>query len=166
MEPSPGEASPGELLLRPRARDQVLLLLVCAGFVALTFLPNIRQDEATMKWGARCFFGLGASIFVLQLVPGISHLRLTPEGFEIRNLGRGDFIRWGDVDAFFPTRTGWSRAAGFRFVPEYEGARAGRAFASWLSGGAEGVLPDTYGRKAEDLVALMEEWRRRHTARG
>ena len=90
----------GELLLRPRARDQILPLLACSVFVALTFLPNVREDESAMKWGARCFFGLGVLVFTLQLVPGVSHLRLTPEGFEIRNLGRSDFIRWVVIDSF------------------------------------------------------------------
>jgi len=43
---------------------------------------------------------------------------------------------------------------GFNFVPTYDRARLGRAVAREL-GKCEGALPDAYGRKAEELAAIL-----------
>jgi len=162
---APGPSS-GDLVLRPRRGRLLLLLGVCSTFVALTFLPNIKESEAAVKWGARCFFGLGVLIFALELLPGVSHLRLTPGGFEVRTLFRSGFMRWGDVEEFFPIRMFGAAFVALRFSESCKAMKPGRLVASLLSGGAEGILPDTYGCRVEELAALLEEWRRRHSIAG
>jgi hypothetical protein len=49
------------------------------------------------------------------------------------------------------------------FVPSYGRGRKARAVANALTGG-EGGLPDTYGRSAKELAALLNEWRARYSA--
>ncbi|MCI0589814.1 MAG: hypothetical protein L0323_23620 [Planctomycetes bacterium] len=159
-------ASSDDLVLRPRRSEHPLLLCICSTFAALTFLPNIGESEAAMKWIARCGFGSGVLVFGLHLLPGASHLRLASDGIEVRTLYRSGFIRWSDVEGLFPIRMFGAAFVGMRFSRSCDRMKAVRRVASVLTGGAQGVLPDTYGRKVEDLAALLEDWRRRHSTAG
>jgi ribosomal protein S18 acetylase RimI-like enzyme len=146
--------------LRPSRRRWSLLLAVFVAFTALG-IATIVSGEA-WGWLAAIFFGLGIPISVLVLTGRINTLHLTPEGFTIRSL-RTSTIGWDDVEAFGTFETAGGTMVGFTFAPSYDRATIGRALARELTGSPyEGGLPDTYGMKAEELAALMEEWRSRH----
>ena len=51
----------------------------------------------------------------------------------------------------------------FNFSQKYRQQRFARKLSSMI-GGYEGALPDTYGKTAEELAALMNEWRQRAVA--
>ena len=66
---------------------------------------------------------------------------------------------WSVFDEFFVItlrQTGLKvhEMVGFNFAPTYDRAKLGRTVAKALSQ-CEGALPDTYGKKAEELAAIL-----------
>jgi hypothetical protein len=106
------------------------------------------------------FFGLCCLAAVAQMLPWSSRLRLSPEGFSIRHMYRERFFRWSEVSSFEVAKVGQNPMVVFDFTDAYTGARAMRRLSRAMAG-AEGALPDTYGRKADDLARLMNDWRAR-----
>jgi hypothetical protein len=148
------------LTLRPSRLRWSLLLLA---FVVFT-TAGIAMIAAGEAWGwpVAVFFGLGIPISILVLTGRSNGLRLTPDGFAIQSL-RTSTIAWDDVEAFGTFKTAGGTMVGFTFAPSYDRATIGRALARELTESPyEGGLPDTYGMKAEELAALMEEWRSRY----
>jgi hypothetical protein len=148
-------------VLRPSKRRMLTWVGVCLAFVAAgAFLTTTGE----FVWGVAAvgFFGLGAIVLGITLLPGASFLKLEREGFEVRSLYRSGSYRWSDVQEFRPVAIPPSGVmlAGFDFSPN------ARPAAAWLSSsvaGVEGCLPDTYGLSAEELAGVMEAWRTRHT---
>jgi hypothetical protein len=148
-------------VLRPSKHRMLTWVGVCLAFVAAgAFLMTTGE----FAWGVAAvgFFGLGAIVLAMTLLPGASFLKLEREGFEIRSLFRSGSYRWSDVQEFRPVAIPPSglTLVGFNF------SRDARPAAAWLSGsvaGVEGCLPDTYGLSAEELASVMEAWRTRHT---
>jgi hypothetical protein len=113
------------------------------------------------EYGGWClaFFALCSVVFGVQLLPSASWLKLTDEGLQIRSLFRtAKLVRWQDVAGFFPGRMHGNAYVFFNYSLEYPKQSTARKIAGALVG-AEGMLPDTYGMKAEALAALLEEWR-------
>ncbi|HYE79784.1 MAG TPA: hypothetical protein VEI97_17500, partial [bacterium] len=102
------------------------------------------------------FFGLGVVIAPWAAASG--WLRLTPEGFETRSLGRREFIRWEEVNGgFFVFWMHHNDFVGYQLAPEIEHQRRMRGINRALTG-IECMLPDTYGLRADRLCALMNQW--------
>ena len=106
------------------------------------------------------FFGAGSIVAAVQLLPRAGELRLDQDGFTIRSLFRTQALCWRDVTApFRVVKIRSQKMVGF----DLAGADGTRYLAE-LSKSVAGVhagLPDTYGLRAEDLAALMNEWRDR-----
>jgi hypothetical protein len=111
------------------------------------------------------FFGGCAAVAILQLVLG-SQLTLTAEGFTVRSLGRQVTRRWQDVESFVVVRaSAFTNIVGIRLLA----APGGDTFLTRAARnvfGYQGALPDTYGMKANDLAALMNEWLSRYGRAG
>jgi hypothetical protein len=151
----------GERVLRPSRGKQAAFLALSLGFTAGGGWMIARGAEH--GWFVLGFFGLCSFVFVLQLLPNASWLRLTDEGFVVRSLFRtGKLVRWRDVARFVPGRMHGNACVYYNYSFEYTGQKTGRAVAGALVG-AEAMLPDTYGMKAEALAAVMEDWRMRAT---
>lgn len=146
-------AGVGEVVAVYRVRKPRLLeyALLCAGFVVI----GVTLVDGAAAWYVTGFFGLGLVVFLLQVLPNASYLRLTRDGFEIRNLFRTSFVPWSEV-----VEIGWGREfVGFTFA---EGASAPRwRHLAYKLMGAEGILPDTYGHKPEALAEIMMAWKQR-----
>jgi len=149
--------------LRPNPWKQTVLILICAAFVALGGFLVSRGDA--FGWVCVAFFGAGLLVFFLGLLPGSSYLELRRDGFEMSSLYRKWFVRWSDVESFFSRRIASNRMVCWDYVPEYQGHARGRRFSASLAG-VEAALPDTYGRSANELAELMNEWRLRHRKAG
>jgi hypothetical protein len=147
--------------LKPSRRKWVLVLCICVLFTAGGAL--LASAGELWGWVALVFFGLGIPVSALVLAGRINGLRLAPEGFTIRSL-RSSTFAWDDVEEFGTFETRGGTMVGFRFVATNDKAWLGRSLAYQMSK-YEGALPDTYGMKPEELVALMESWRARY-ARG
>lgn len=111
-------------------------------------------------WASVLFFGLGAIVGAIHLVPGMSYLRLTPDGFIIKSMYRiSRPVRWDSVSEF--------RVAKMEFLIKMvvfdalARPDAGLSAINRQLVGAQAGLPDTYGRSAEDLAALLNQWRDR-----
>ena len=115
-------------------------------------------------WLVAGFFGLCALVGFVMLLPNAASLELTPQGFTQKTLFRRAAYRWSEVAEFGTHVAGNVTQVGFNFAPEYEQAEAMRALNRGL-GFYEGALGDTFGLGADELAALMEEWRTRYGAR-
>ena len=154
--------APDTLLLRPSRTKNLLLLAVSAAFTVGG--ATMIRDSRGMGWFVLVFFGLCTVIFMTLLVPNSSYLRLTRDGLETRSLFRSSKLQWADVASFRAGRIGLNAMVLVEYAPSYRRARTGRAVATALAG-AEGALPDTYGRSAKALASLLNEWRARATQR-
>jgi hypothetical protein len=145
------------LTLFPRRRSAIVLLVLSTAFVAVG-IWMARTGESFGYASIACF-GLGIPIAVIQLLPGSTFLRIDENGITFANLFRKTSLPWSAFDRFVVVviRKGGLKAhemVGFDFAPTYDRAKVGRAIAHALAG-CEGALPDTYGRKADDLAALL-----------
>ena len=156
------------LVLRPKRSSAVWLLLVCAMFVACGVW--MAQEKGWIGYLCAGFFAIGIPVALVQLLPGSTYLRLEDDGLSFANMFRVTKIPWNTVDQFFVVtmkQTGATvhKMVGLNFVPSYDGARIGRRISSAIAQ-CECALPDTYGRKAEELAdilnACLESSRRRH----
>ena len=147
--------------LKPSPWRLLLLLAISAGFVALgVFL--ISSGERLGGWLCAGFFGLGVLVAIVSLLPGSSYLDLSSNGIEIRALYRKWFVRWTDVQEFYPVVISNRRMVGWDYSASYTAHSLGRKVSRGMSG-IEAALPDTYGMSAESLATLLNEWRIRHT---
>jgi hypothetical protein len=123
-------------------------------------------DGGTMTRIATAFFGLCAIVFAVQLLPGAAWLRLEPAGFTVCNLFRTHFTPWSDVSGFGVAVAGQKELVGYNCRSAAERSSRLAALNKALSG-YNSALPDTYGPRAAELAALLNEvlWRA-HRAMG
>lgn len=162
------------MILRPTKGKWILALLLSVPLIAIgttyifidEFIRIFVYEKArgtvggwmsTFSGGVFMSLGIvGAIGALLQCIPGASELRLSAEGFTVRTLYRSRSYRWEEVSSFHP----------IRFVRKYVGFEVtGAQDHTRLAGlertltGFRANLPDTYGLSAEDLAALMNNWR-------
>jgi hypothetical protein len=135
---------------------QLALAVLCAGFSAIALL--MIRDGKSFAWFGLVFFGLGVLVFLLQVVPGASYLKLDPDGLTIRSLFRSSFYKWSEIAGFVPGDVGGNRGVVFNFTDDFERHGRLRRLNVELSG-AEGALPDTYGLSPERLAQILNEWK-------
>jgi hypothetical protein len=112
-------------------------------------------------WLVAVFFGLCTATFVAVVaVPGT--LVLSQDGLRVKRLWRTSTYEWANCGPF---RTWSSTPRTGLVVFDYQGSdsrwRGRTARLSKSLSGANCALPDTYGRTAEDLATLLNEYRRR-----
>ena len=151
------------LILRPSRVVSLLIAVGCA--VAVRGLWEIRGEaDRAAVWVGLAFFGFGAILGTLRLIPGASYLRLDPHGFTFCALFRRQTIAWADVSEFGVSERDAFNAYStvrFNFAPGYRKDSEARKLARELTGW-EGALPGKYGRRAAALADSMNEWRRRY----
>ena len=152
-----------ELTLHTSKAKSLLLLLASLLFtVAGVYLA---QDGELIGHVAYAFCGLCSVAFMVQLTTGGGYLKLRDDEFEfVFGFGRKQCVKWDDVDSFGaavvrnlsryyvpPTRlVGWNYKQGI------DVSKFGRVTSKMLSG-REACLPDTYGKKVEELLSLLNE---------
>lgn len=148
------------IILKPKRSRTIGLLLVCTIFVAVgSFLLD---KEPIVAWFTIVFFGLGVIVFIIQLFPNASYLKLTKEGFEIRSLFRSDFTNWKDVQVFRSGNAGPNKMVMFDFAERHKKFKQGKKIAKSISGN-QGALPNSYGMSVTELAELMNEWKLHNT---
>ena len=134
------------------ARVRWLALSVAiAAFACLGLLIAVTASGSRVG-GLLMAVGCGAlAIFLAARGLAPERLVLTPEGLTTISFGRPTTRRWTDVESFSvaPVRNN----AIVTFEPDPRAA-----------GGQGGFLPETYGLKADDLAALLNEWKQRYGA--
>ncbi len=120
-------------------------------------------EKPAIGWLCTIFFGFGVVVFVVQLFPGASYLRITKEGFQFCALFRkSPLFLWRDVSTFRVARLppAGSRMVVFDWSAKPE--RGVRSFNRAVAGATDG-LPDNFGMKHQALADLLNEWRSRAT---
>lgn len=133
-------------------RKAIVLLVVCLAFAAGGVL--MLREGATAGWFVVSVFGLGALVAAVNLHPRSSYLELGREGFTVCSLFRRSFVPWHHVQAFIAIRMHSNAMVGWNYTPAFTGSSTARQ-ASFALAGVEAALPDTYGMKAAELVAVM-----------
>ena len=143
--------------LYPMRSSMIWLLVGSAVFVAV----GIWLGATGQVLGYVCagISALGILLALIGLIPGSGYLCLDQRGFTVRSLFRTSFVPWSAVDRFFVVtlRTAGIKVrkiVGWNFAASYDRGRLARRIATIVTH-CEGALPDTYGKKPEDLAALM-----------
>lgn len=149
-----------KLRLHP-AKGKGLLLLVISIVFTLVGVSMIGEGQ-WKGWPATVFFGLASVFFTINLFwPSASYLDLSPDGFVVCALFRpSPLIRWDSVSEFRVVRIPPKRT---KMVGFDVNASLHPSLSATVRRvvGASGTLPDTYGRKPDELVDLMNQWRRK-----
>jgi len=158
VEPQVISASRGKTLLLLSA--SLVFVLACA------FLIYVSEDGDTAGlWWCMAFFGLGALVFAWQVVrPQI--LMLNAQGF---SLGGGlvrspELVPWKDIEDFYVVhrRRRIGDLIGYNFAPGVKKSSVMRSVTKSL--GAEAALPQGWTLSPEEMVVLLNEYRRRAMA--
>ncbi len=111
-------------------------------------------------WPVSIFFGICCMVFIVVLLPNSFYLRISKNGFEVCSLFRSEFTAWDEVGRFESGYIGPSKMVVFNYSPGHRKYKAAKSVAKTMTG-FEGALPDTYGKSAEALAKLLNEWRER-----
>lgn len=156
----------------------MLILLACVGFVLGSFWLGPEEMEGATLVGMTIpgwlmfgfcvvFFGAAGIVAAIQFLPGVAFLRLSPSGFKYRTLRKRWEYGWDEVESFgtWEVPRAKTKMVGFNFSkpPEEIGDHVVRGANQSVSGFDAG-LPDTYGRSADELAHLMNEWKERFDA--
>jgi hypothetical protein len=146
-----------------RVRRWKLLRLLATSLVLGS--PGLFDNEIMLRIGT-AFFGFGAIVFAVLLLPGAAWLRLEPAGFTVCHLFRKHFTPWSDVSGFGVAVAGRNELVGYDSRSAAESSPRRAALSTSLSG-YNSALPDTYGPRAAELAVLLNEalWRA-HRATG
>jgi hypothetical protein len=157
---------PGPVTLRVNRLRAAGVLAISLAFVAVCiFLLHARPTDfdaldVVMTWAGLVFFGAGAAIMAVMLLPGAGSLTLAADGFEMCSLFRRHRTPWRQASDF---TIGRFRQRGMRPLVAYEDAKL-TGFAADTSRslvGRNAALPDTYGLSHAELVRLLTQWRKR-----
>jgi hypothetical protein len=126
--------------------------------------PQHRAGRTWLKTGL--FGAAGLALFsvgfVLASDPNRYYLELTPEGFTERLLALRRTRLWRDIEGFEADHDDGPHVA-FRYSDDYR-----RRISPWWARSrlaAWGRLLGTYGKTADDLSGLLNEWRDRYVAK-
>jgi membrane associated rhomboid family serine protease len=152
------------VVLRPSRHRWVGLLTLSIGLTTVCGWAFVDDPNVVMAVGV-LLFGAGVVVAVLQLVPGSASLCIAPEGLLARGPIRSGSWSWNEIEhfsAYEADQYGTTTQVGFdlrELTPDRQGVvrTIGRGMT-----GVDAALPDTYGMRAEDLAALLEEARERY----
>ncbi len=147
---------------RTRPVKMVLLTFGCGIFIlsGIWLLPQ----QPYLALADIVFFGFGALVGLVGLLPGSSYLTLTEEGFLFASLFRRHFVSWSNVQSFVPVKIRFNPMVGWSYSPTFSESQRLRGINSAIVG-VEAALPDTYGMSAAQLANLMNQLRDIHANR-
>ncbi len=151
---------PGPLTLYPSRSKYILFFAASLCFVALGLSVLVKVDNSATSWFCLWFFAACAVVFGIYLLPGSVSLTLDADGFQIRHFYFVRTALWQNVTNLDVYCVPFSPTKLVVYIDtQLNGWRHGR----WVitSMGFNAILPDTYGMSADDLAALMAQWRAR-----
>lgn len=130
------------------------LLALCSVFVVIGIL--MRNEYPIVAYAGIVFFGIGVVVAAIQMLPHASYLELQDEGFKFRTLFRDNFVRWKEVEHFYVIKVHSNKMVGWNYSAKAGVNSVASKVSSKLSG-AQAALPETYGKKAEELAEIMNQ---------
>ncbi len=101
------------LELKPARLKTLALVLGSALLAALGW--HFFAGAPALRWISAAFFGSGVLIFGVNLAPGSSYLRLSPEGLTYCSLYKSRHYSWHEIERFGVMVVGMNRTVGFSF---------------------------------------------------
>jgi hypothetical protein len=151
------------LRLQSSKRKSLLLAIISLAFTAAG-IWMIVSEGSWKAYAATVFFGICTVVHGRMMMRG-GYLELRPEAFTVSSLYRTSSYQWRDVRRFRVGYLGPKKFVLFDMAKDYPvGVKVRRA--TRMLTGSEGALPDTYGKSAEELATLMNEWRERASTGG
>lgn len=132
----------------PRLRT-FFYLCISIAFALFSFL--MKDHSLILGYLGISFFTLTVIVFVLQLLPGSNFLEFDDQTLRYRVLFSNTDIPLHTIEEFvvIPFRDGKSERAGIRFIPDSPEEN------SYDHLPADLMLPDNFGMKAKELVAIL-----------
>jgi len=154
----------GERLVIEGSRRKLGFALAgCAVFTVLGFW--LLDEGHAFGWVVLGFFGIGGiAVIAVTLLRGVPRLILDEQGFEFTAVLRRSRFAWSDVDAFYVTAISGAKMIGIEFSARYTALRRTRTAVRFLTGGVEAAIADQFRQSPEELCALLEQWRQRHSS--
>jgi hypothetical protein len=141
----------------PSRVKTIFLFLGSLMFVAGgVFIVVAVKGQLLPGLGSICFFGMCLAVSIAQFNPKAAYLLVEPDGFTFCAMFRPQKVFWRDVDHFEVTRIVLNKMVVWNYPAENTPHMKGRAISKSIAG-YEAGLPDTYGFKAEELCALLNE---------
>lgn len=137
------------LILKPGKIKNILLLLVSIGFVSLGI--SLLEKKMWIAILNIVFFGFCLIIFLTNMIPGSSYLKIDERGVEMKNLFRTTFIPWQAVSGFKTKSIFINKMVTFT-IDE-------KLLENFKIKGKTGAFPDTYGMSAKNLANLLNEYK-------
>jgi hypothetical protein len=144
--------------LLPNKQKYSILLLISIVFTLLGAWMIFNGDDMGY-WAIGLFGVIGIPVFLMQIFTNKNYLELDSEKFTYSTFITKKTFYWKDVEAFDLWKIHNNKFV--RWLPNanYQGEPVKPVVKSIVSKAL--MLPDTYGMKAEDLVEMMNEIRRR-----
>lgn len=135
----------------PTIRKQVILSLISAIFIAGSVFLLYADTDYIFSGLLSLIFGLGTFIiFVMQMLPRLNYLTIDQNGIEFANIGKKKRFEWEKI-------TGISKSAALGtevvFITTHDPAISSKQAGKYI--GIANSLPHTYGRTADELIAIM-----------
>jgi len=134
-----------KIFRRNKLKDLVFLLI---SLVFVTIGCSVLEKSLIMGWLGILFFGLSASVFLIQLITNVSYLKLNEEGFEERTLLKTKIFKWKDVSKFEIRSFRLNKSIHFDYRDKFGNY-------NWKS------IISSYTIKTEDLINLMKEYKKK-----
>jgi len=146
-----------ERILYPKRRLGRLALLVLLWIIVTT--GSLRSRGGPM---ISFVLAIGVIMLAVSLIPAATWLKLDSQGFTVRKWFRQDTYRWSDIKDFRLITYRYMGIIPFRRVVGFTFSRK-RNIAARIVGALarfDRLLPDNFGMKPKNLMALMELSRR------
>ena len=137
-----------------------MFAIACAGFIFCGVY--IVKDSSVLNIVGISFFTLCLIVFLIQLIPGSSQLKLNEDGFTITTFFKDDFTSWKDVKTFKAGFIGPNKAILLDYVDNHNKYQTGKKIAKVLSG-SDGGIPQLYGCSQIELLEILTEWKNEYS---
>lgn len=148
-----------ELIIKPKNSKSIFYLLVSCVFIYGGIL--MVADDNLLGYFPIIFFGLCFLIFVCQLIPGCTELKLSKNGFTTTTLFRSHFTSWDVVESFNCGYLGANKTIYFDFIDEHRQYELSKKISKKLTN-SHAALPHLFGTDQTELLNTLNEWKSKY----
>ncbi|WP_407405811.1 STM3941 family protein [Chryseobacterium sp.] len=137
------------ILLKPSKLKSILLSIISITFVIL----GVTLLEKNLLVGILniVFFGICFAVFIIQILPSSSYLKINEQGIEMKNLFKTTFIPWESVSDFRTKNFFINKMVVFDIEKKF--------LENDKIKPKTGAFPDTYGMSALQLAQLLNDYK-------